>query len=44
MTLEAKEVRTLAGIPLRPLAVGSRAVIVHQGKITLTACIIRNCV
>ncbi|WP_287826941.1 hypothetical protein [Oscillibacter sp.] len=39
MTLEAKEVRTLAGIPLRPLAVGSRAVIVHQGKITLTACI-----
>lgn len=37
MTLEAKEVRTLTGILLRPLAVGSRAVIVHQGKITRTA-------
>lgn len=33
----AKEIRTLTGIPLRPLAVGSRAIIVHQGKIILTA-------
>ena len=37
MMLEAKTVRTLTGILLRPLAVGSRAVIVHQGKITRTA-------
>lgn len=37
MTSEVKEVRTLTGILLRPLAVGSRAIIVHQGKITRTA-------
>ena len=37
MTSELKEVRTLTGILLRPLAVGSRAIIVHQGKITRTA-------
>lgn len=37
MTLETKAVQTLTGILLRPLAVGSRAVIVHQGKITRTA-------
>ena len=36
MTSEVKEVRTLTGILLRPLAVGSRAIIVHQGKITRT--------
>lgn len=35
--MKLKEIRTLAGILLRPLAVGSRAVIVHQGKITRTA-------
>lgn len=40
MMLEAKTVRTLTGILLRPLAVGSRAVIVHQGKITRTAPIV----
>ena len=37
MASEVKEVRTLTGILLRPLAVGSRAIIVHQGKITRTA-------
>lgn len=37
MTIETKAVQTLTGILLRPLAVGSRAVIVHQGKITRTA-------
>lgn len=37
ITLEVKEVRTLTGILLRPLAVGSRAIIVRQGKITRTA-------
>lgn len=37
MTLATKDVRTLTGVPLCPLAVGSRAVIVHQGKITRTA-------
>ena len=37
MTLGTKEVRKLTGILLRPLAVGSKAVIVHQGKITRTA-------
>lgn len=37
MMLEAKTVRTLTGILLCPLAVGSKALIVHQGKITRTA-------
>lgn len=37
MTLETKKIRTLTGILLCPLAVDSRAVIVHQGKITRTA-------
>lgn len=36
----AKEIRTLTGIPLRTLSVGSRAVIAHQGKITRTARIV----
>ena len=35
--MKLKKIRTLAGILLRPLAVGSRAVIAHQGKITRTA-------
>ena len=37
MTSETKIIRTMAGALLCPLAVGSRAVIVHQGKITRTA-------
>lgn len=37
MKLEEKKVRTMVGALLCPLAVGSRAIIVHQGKITLTA-------
>lgn len=40
MMLEAKTVRTLTGILLCPLAVGSKAIIVHQGKITRTAPIV----
>ena len=39
MTADTKKVQTLNGILLRPLAVGSRAILVHQGKITRTACI-----
>ncbi len=39
MTADTKEVRTLNGILLRPLVVGSNAIIFHQGKITRTACI-----
>lgn len=37
MELQAKIIRTMAGVLLCPLAVGSRAIIVHQGKIILTA-------
>ena len=40
MTFEIKKIWTLTGIPLRPLVIGSRAVIVHQGKITRTAPIV----
>ena len=37
MELEEKKVRKMAGALLCPLAVGSRAIIVHQGKIIRTA-------
>lgn len=37
MTADTKKIRTICGILLRPLAVGSRAIIVHQGKVTRTA-------
>lgn len=37
MELQAKIIRTMAGALLCPLAVGSRAIIVHQGKIIRTA-------
>lgn len=37
MTADTKNIQTLHGILLRPLAVGSRAIIVHQGKVTRTA-------
>lgn len=40
MTTGAKESKTLRGLLLRPLAVGSRAVIVHRGKITRTSPIV----
>lgn len=40
MMLETKKTRTLAGILLRPLAVGSSAIIIHQGKITRTTRIV----
>lgn len=39
MTADTKKIQTLSGILLRPLAVGFRAIIVHQGKITRTACV-----
>ena len=37
MTADMKKIQTLCGILLRPLAVGSKAIIVHQGKVTRTA-------
>lgn len=37
MTAGMKKTQTLRGILLRPLTVGSKAVIVHAGKITRTA-------
>ena len=40
MTAGMKKIRTIHGILLRPLTVGSKAIIVHQGKITHTARII----
>jgi len=43
MTADTKENRTLSGILLRPLAVGSKAVIFHQGKITRTSPIVAIC-
>lgn len=32
-----KKTRTLSGALMRPLAVGAKAVILHQGQITLTS-------
>ncbi len=43
MTTDTKEDRTLSGTLLRPLAVGSDAVIFHQGKVTRTAPIVAIC-
>lgn len=37
MITEEKTLKTLHGILMRPLAVGAKAVIVHQGQITLTS-------
>ncbi len=37
MTTEGKPAKTLSGVLMRPLAVGAKAVIVHQGQITLTS-------
>ena len=37
MNTEGKTTKTLNGILLRPLAVGAKAVILHQGQITLTS-------
>lgn len=37
MTTEEKTLKTLHGVLMRPLAVGTKAIIVHQGQITLTS-------
>ena len=37
MTTEEKTLKTLHGVLMRPLAIGAKAVIVHQGQITLTS-------
>lgn len=37
MNTEGKTTKTLNGVLMRPLAVGAKAVIVHQGQITLTS-------
>lgn len=37
MNSEKKSTKTLNGTLLRPLAVGAKAVILHQGQITLTS-------
>ena len=40
MTAGTKERKTLRGLLLRPLSVGSRAIIVHQSNITRTSPIV----
>lgn len=40
MTTNEKAVRVLSGALMRPLAIGSSAVIVHQGKLTRTSRIV----
>lgn len=37
MTTEGKPAKTLSGVLMRPLTVGTKAVIVHHGQITLTS-------
>lgn len=37
MNTEEKTARTLNGVLIRPLAVGAKAVIFHQGQVTLTS-------
>mgnify|MGYP001093739345 CR=1 FL=1 len=37
MNTEIKTAKTLHGVLMRPLAVGTKAVIVHGGQITLTS-------
>ncbi len=37
MNTEGKTTKTLDGVLLRPLAVGTKTVILHQGQITLTS-------
>lgn len=37
MNTEEKTTKTLAGVLLRPLTVGAKAVILHQGQVTLTS-------
>ena len=37
MNMEGKTTKTLNGVLMRPLAVGAKAVILHQGQVTLTS-------
>lgn len=37
MNPDEKTEKTLSGVLLRPLAVGAKAVILHQGQVTLTS-------
>ena len=37
MNTEGKTTKTLNGVLMRPLAVGAKAVILHQGQVTLTS-------
>ena len=37
MVQKEKAMKTMTGTLLRPLAVGAKAVIIHQGQITLTS-------
>lgn len=37
MDQEEKTMKTITGTLLRPLAVGAKAVILHQGQVTLTS-------
>ncbi len=37
MNTEEKTTKTLNGVLLRPLAVGAKAVILHQGQVTFTS-------
>jgi hypothetical protein len=37
MTTEEKTLKTLHGVLMRPLTVGAKAIIVHEGRITLTS-------
>lgn len=37
MNTDEKTAKTLHGVLMRPLAVGAKAVIVHDGRITLTS-------
>lgn len=37
MNTDEKKVKTLNGTLMRPLAVGAKAVILHQGQVTLTS-------
>ena len=40
MVQKEKAMKTMTGTLLRPLAVGAKAVILHQGQITLTSLVV----
>lgn len=43
MTMNEKATKELSGTLMRPLAVGSKAIIFHQGKFTRTSRIVAIC-